>query len=81
MTDYDRDLGPYKPREPYNPDPSFDEIERFQELNDFIFTDAEAIDLMVRDRIRGDLRVGRTGLSTGVLYDILEYMNEQLCYK
>lgn len=81
MTDYDRDLGPYKPREPYDPEPSFDEIERFQELNDFIFTNAEAIDLMIRDRIRGDLKVGRRGLSTHVLYDILEYMNEQLCYK
>lgn len=81
MTDYDRDLGPYKPREPYDPEPSFDALMQYYKSTLLPLTPDECRELMIRDRIRGDLKVGRAGLSTSVLYDILEYMNEQLCYK
>lgn len=82
MTDYYIDMEePYTPPDKYNPEPSFDQLMAFHELNDFIFTDGPARELMIRDRIREDLQRGKCGLEVGLLYDIMEYINEQLCYK
>lgn len=81
MTDYDWDYGPYTPPAKYDPHPSWDQILEFQELNDYIFSFEASIDHLIRDRIREDLARGRSGLNVGLLYDIMEYMNDKFCYK
>jgi hypothetical protein len=81
MTDYDRDSGPYTPPEKYNPKPSWDQVCSSIELNEYLFSFEETESLLTRDKIREDLQKGKCGLDVGLLYDVLEYMNEQLCYK
>ena len=81
MTDYDRDRGPYIPPPKYDPHPSLDQIQEFRELNGYSHTFKESAGHLIRDQIREDLTRGRSGLNVGLLYDIMEYMNEQLCYK
>ena len=75
MTDYDRDYGPIVPRVKYGPKFTADDV--YELRNERECSLAEAKETLMRKQMLKDLEVGRCGLNTALLYDMLEYMLEK----
>lgn len=76
MTDYYKDwpLETYKPKPKYNPSINIQDVFNPRETKEISLSAAKNI--LVKKRLLKDLAKGRQGLSTSVLYDILEYIIE-----
>lgn len=76
MTDYYKDWPPepYIPREKYKPDVLADEVFELRNAKEISLYEAKSI--LTKQQLLKDLAKGRQGLSTSVLYDILEYIIE-----
>jgi hypothetical protein len=75
MTDYYKDIDdPYIPPKPYGP--------RFEATDVRMIRDSlgcglmEARSVLMQEQVLEDLRKGKCGLDTGLLYDILIYLIE-----
>lgn len=74
MTYYNRDCGPYIPPKKYGP--RFDPTD-VRALREHLGCGlVEAKSNLMRDQILEDLKLGKQGLDTALLYDILTYLIE-----
>ena len=75
MADYDRDYGPIAPRVKYGPKFDAGDVRKLREETGAGMMECKRS--LMRKQMLKDLEVGRCGLNTALLYDMLEYMLEE----